>query len=204
MNLEYGIVVAVFSMMCGCTSSSTLTRQVNEEVRISPEKKLTIILKDDTEIDVEPYRHIAVSDSSGFTYGYGTLFNPTSGVESTFTGTIYPVRVALAETSVFTGMDRNKGVRCYDFFLPDSSRVRFLAGDFVTVTRAGGPGFWCAGYGRIPFNEIVSIEEQKFSAGKTLLLVGAVAGTAAVIAVVAYANSIQRMNFDNMFSGVGK
>jgi hypothetical protein len=97
--------------------------------------------------------------------------------------------------------------RAYNHFirLPDSSTVCFEPDDFIAVKSDQGPGLWCAGHktvsklpvilllgsvgmlidangdavnGRIPFDQIKSIEVRKFSTLKTVLWG---AGTAAEV-----------------------
>jgi hypothetical protein len=175
------ILLCAMLLLEGCYSYRAITQDEDGRITLMPDRNIRIDLKDDTEIEVEPYRYISVEAPSNFVYGTGVRIDKATGSSTEFRGIIYPVSCDSNPANISSEW-YSKGDRRYDFHLSDGIVTQFNLGDFVTVDSTDDPGLWiCSGEdywsgiqinnAKIPFTDISKIEESRFSAGYTVLCV---------------------------------
>jgi hypothetical protein len=203
-SMKEFIVITLCSMLIleGCYSFSGLNNGKDAQNIPSSEKAILVHTGDGQDIEIEPYHFVDVREPSDFVYGVGERAGKHMSRFQQFTGRLDPVdRISELHT-----LPDGTPVSRFIFTLPDSSIVRMDANDCVMINTAGGTGLWYVEHqwnggkvlrnaGRIPFNNIKSIEVRQFSIANTVLCV---AGTSAVVGLVilaAVASSMYNLHF---------
>lgn len=197
------ILLCVSLLLEGCYSYCAIAQDENGKVVLKPDQNIKIDLKDETEIEVEPYRYISVEEPENFVYGTGIRIDKAKDSSVEFTGKIYPVSCDSNPSYVSSGW-YSKGERRYDYYLSDGTVTQFNQGKFIVVDSSKGPGLWiCNGEivsgwsdtsinnTRIPFENIKNIETDHFSVGRTVLCVLGVGAGAFVCLALLLAISIR-------------
>jgi NDP-sugar pyrophosphorylase family protein len=172
----------------GCYSFYPLTTTQREVLLGESNLTIQITLIDGTEIVAEPYHYIQVSEPSDFLIGVGELWNVRTNSKSAFQGKIQSQGVDSGWTTGYRpALQRweRVPVRYWEFWVSDSTKVRFKKDDFIAVTKEQGTGLYVNGYtesgsgmyerretyqGKISFDQIQKIERRRISEVKTILL----------------------------------
>ncbi|MGD0339005.1 MAG: hypothetical protein ABSB78_09470 [Bacteroidota bacterium] len=158
----------------GCYAYSPLTREDLLNHRVPPGNDILVTLIDGAVIKCQPYHHIYTTESADFIFGSGKRkhrFHLSEHRE--FVGMLQ--RSSIDSLRVM-GIGTDKYLMCY---LPDSTDIYFLYGDYIIVTPDQPPGLWCAGIqsvdgkdsvfsGRIPNERIERVETKEINALSTI------------------------------------
>jgi hypothetical protein len=164
------------------------SEEERKSLGMDPSEQVEINLFDGSTVRVDPYHYIEVSEPTDFIFGVGEQLDRSTGKYKPFRGKIFAPYVDSVDTISLLNSP-NKIIR-HSIRLPDSSVIRFEREDFLALRSDQGVGLWCAGHitaivgwgagalveptgdavnGRIPYDEIKSIEPRKFSIVKTAL-----------------------------------
>ncbi len=197
------IVLCPMLLLQGCYSYSTFT-QGSPETIPPPDNTIAVSTADGNDYEIEPYHFVAVREPSSFIFGSGERAGKGSTEFHRFTGFAHPLATSRYTALTPTRWGSTEKDPCINAVCDDGSTVRILEHDCVFVDSATGPGLWCKGLkngdpfsGRIPFDQIRSVEVKKLSALKTTAL--AVAGFGTVVAIVVIATF--HIDFDMGSSG---
>jgi hypothetical protein len=165
----------------GCTSYFLASDQERTKLVEDSSKPIEIHLVDGSEITVDSFHYVVVSEPADFVYVVGERADGNNRPYRSFRGKITPPYIESVDTEKFFNSPAIH-VR-HILRLPDGSMVRFYDADFIAVRSDQGTGYWCAGNtsgtyfvrdavsNRIPFDQIKSIEVQKLSLLKNIYLV---------------------------------
>ncbi len=170
----------------------TLMQEANSDVAIT--------LKDGTTVKTYSYHYLAVRQPSNLIFGSGQKIDTVTGSTSSFRGKLSYTSFDSVYEYEKRGLGGKERIQYYDVWISGSEKVRFRRDNCVIVSAEQGPGLWVTGYVdssssapfffapllptnklerhsvRIPFDEIVSIDEWKMSGVKTTLCAVGVAG----------------------------
>jgi hypothetical protein len=155
----------------GCFCYSTITEDEHGKLALNPDQNIKVYLKDETEIEAEPYRYFSVVEPANYVYGSGICIDKTKDSSYEFSGIIYPVSCDSNPDNI-SSQWQSERARRYDFYLNDGTITQFDQGDFVMVDSTYGPGLWiCSGEDvshwtevnnmKIPFEDIDKIEVRQ-------------------------------------------
>ncbi|MBI1805065.1 MAG: hypothetical protein HY033_08905 [Ignavibacteriae bacterium] len=206
------IIVCIASLLVqGCYSSFLASDEERKKLVTDPSEQIEINLANGSTVRADPYHYLEVSGPSDFVFGVGEQLDRTTRRSTPFRGKISAPYVDSCDTTKIYN-SRSKIIR-HIIRLPDSSVVRFEKDNYIAVKSDQGPGLWCVGHktgsklpgillfgligsliepngdpvnGRMPFDQIKSIEVRKFSTLKTILFGLAVSAEIALLAVVAH------------------
>lgn len=188
--------IFIFFLCCstllqGCYSYSSITREDWLSQSPSVGENIFITLVDDSVIKSKPYHHIYTTEPANFIFGTAKLKHRYIRREHTqFVGKLERSSVDSLKT---IGVSPQYLI-CY---LPDSTDIYYQDGDYVIITPDQLPGLWCSGIltvddkesifsGRIPNESIKYIEIKKFDPMLTTAFVICVIGITFVVIAISY------------------
>ena len=170
-------LVLCFSLLLGgCSSYFQITEEEKTQLLHEPKETVQITLTDGNEVVAKPYHYIQVAEPSDFVLGAGELWNVRTNSRTSFHGKIQPQRIDSGGSNV------QGGWTYYDFWISESTKVRFQKDEFITVKHEDGVGLFVGTLGTISPERIKTVKQEKISGVKTILLV---VGGAAVLGVTA-------------------
>ena len=186
-------------VIAGCYTSSTVPETDGNYSSLPNDQTVEISLKDGSEMTLEAYHYIGVTEPKNCCFGKGTYRAGGTGVGQEFHGFFDGVPVDSGMGSMFAW---------YKFRLDDGSLLHVQAGDFVRIDAAKGAGLWYCGRnavydkfepftGIIPFDSIKSISVHEFSTGRTCLVIAGAAVIIGGIYAIHEVNDLGSMNFGN-------
>ena len=189
------IILSSMLILQGCSTYSAFT---GDSLRKVPPPDNTILVStfDGYEYEIEPYHFVEVREPSPCIYGAGERAEKGSTHFKYFCGTARPLAMTAEDVIRPNGWAGTERRSCLVAVCDDSSTVRILKSDCVIVDSLQGPGLWCIGVkksisfsnafsGRIPFEQIQSVDVKKVSELKTAAVVLATAGTLTAIILLA-------------------
>jgi hypothetical protein len=195
----------------GCYSYTAVREGEQGKIKLDPHSDIQVRQNDGTEFEVKGDHFVSVEMPSNFVYGVGKLIDRNSGNSVDFAGTIYPVSTDSEAVQPIGAWGLPKARR-FDFHLKNGMIVQCKQGDFVKVDSMQGPGLWICGKGdffkfhrnglRIPYEDISTIEESQFSAGKTALCtIGVAVPAVLMVSFVLMLDSWKRHFQDGLLGG---
>jgi len=171
------ILVIALLNLCGCYSSSALTKEETQNYHPDPNDSFIIVLKDGTEIvydreDNPDAVFVRVDEPSDFIFGTGLIFDKYTQTNSRFGGKIDRNKIDSTKL-VRTGNDVY-----HLFWLNDNTRITFGEGEYLDIKPEESIGYFISGkilldkfLGKVEFGDIYEIRNDLIDVGKISLII---------------------------------
>jgi len=171
------ILVIALLNLCGCYSSSALTKEETQNYYPDPNDSFIIVLKDGSEIvydreDNPDAVFVRVDEPSDFIFGTGFIFDKKTKTNSIFWGKVDRDMVDSSKV-VKTGSDLY-----HLFWLNDSTRITLEEGEYFNITPKDSTGYWISGKilldkftGKVEFEDISEIRNDLINVGQISLVI---------------------------------